>query len=234
MICAPSAPWHGKKPSMSNLSHPFMRNLPEGKGAILTFSKFANQEADAIPELMEHIQLVGTHDCRTCVGLYIKINETTCLMAHINATSKYRRLRNEMAPGDRAVFPYEGEQIYGDVLAMLNLEANLLNWDPTAKAQTKYVVCCPKTVGKARDGRWFKYTGYYVLAAIRTFLDKTESEFEWKSWGGFIVDQNTGDVVQKFPWDAEAYKREVTLGLEKYTVVDEVENVKDWKFENVN
>jgi len=153
----------------------FFRHLPEGKGAILTFSKAADRPAKEASELMEHINLVGTHDCRACVGFYIKINETTCLMAHINATSKYRRLRSELGPGDRAVYPYEGAQIYDKVLARLRQEAQLLHWTPSE--QTRYVVCCPKTVGKAKDQKWYKLAGWYVLEAIREFLGKSEAEF---------------------------------------------------------
>ena len=50
--------------------------VPEGKGKIFT------KDVDNHP-------VIGTHGCMTCVGVFFKIDDETCLLAHISAWVKW-------------------------------------------------------------------------------------------------------------------------------------------------
>ena len=174
----------------------------------------------------EHTDLVGAYDRRTCVELYIEVDETCCIMAHINAINKYRKLGYEMSPGDRAVTIGEGTQIQDAVLAQSIQEAQMLGWTPVA--ETKYVVCCPVP---ASENALVNYTGFFVLEAIRTFLGVAESNFRHEAWGGFIVNHDNAEVVEKFVFDKTHYLARHTPGLDKYEVMVE-SGSEHWRFEN--
>lgn len=68
--------------------------VPEGKG------KSFIQDADRFP-------VIGTHGCITCVGVYFKINDESCFLAHISAVVMYggkqpKWKRRACTPGEGA------------------------------------------------------------------------------------------------------------------------------------
>lgn len=192
------------------------RYLHEGDGAFLDFVDPPNSN------IQQNIWLVGTNNCRTCVGLYVRISPTRCLMVHIDAKSGRRVRADEDAPQNRLVTDGEGATIKQYVETQLVVEAQKNGWTP--KADQKVVVCCPMWES---DGD--TYAGKFVIDAINSFLGR---DVYVERWGGFVVDQKTGNVVNSFRFDKNSFGEGPQPGVSDWDARRETQNVEEWVFES--
>ena len=131
---------------------------------------FVNAPADSRPQTLpdrESIWQVSIRDCRTCVGLYIKIAEDRCIMLHIDAKSRSAMRRNERPPWNRIVTPFEGAKIHHWFMTRFATLERMAGWRPSGHEPV--VMCCPMFDNE--DGALL--AGRYVTDAINEWLERT-------------------------------------------------------------
>lgn len=154
-----------------------------------------------IPYNRNAITRVGTYGCRTYVGVYIKLTERRCFIAHINAYAQDERGDRE-PPENRSLKSHsEGDLLREAVLLRLREEARTENWPPR-KEWLAACVTCPMPAWK---DRWL--TGLHVLEALQRFIP--EPLFQIQPWEAFVVDnwsRGAGPAaVEGFGFVAEEY-----------------------------
>jgi len=176
------------------------RWTPEGYGGFMDF-KEAKQE-DVAQGLCSHEDtwLVGTHSCCTCVALYVRTSPTRCLMRQIDAKNGRRLAAGEDPPQNRKVSVAQGELIAQYVETQLFEKARNANWE--WDASQKAIMCCPWP-----DHEGELYAGWYVIKAVNSFLNRKDIPIEAAPWGGFVVNQKTGELVNKFVFDRKKFER---------------------------
>lgn len=164
----------------------------EGSGHVLDFDDVARGNDSGPHAQASKIWLVGTYACRTCVGLYVQISLTRCLMLHINAVPA--QPSRDGAPYNRLVDEVLGHATQQKVARALEDLAASIDWEPTG--QERVVVCCPLQEAedflKADEPQL--YTSHYIMRAIRQFLKK--ETLDAQNWEGFIADQRKGKCVK--------------------------------------
>lgn len=173
---------------------PTFRYVPEHYGGFLNFVESNPGHLDYDPLCHEHVWLVGTHSCRTCFGLYIRIPLTRCPMIHIDADNQRRLVADQKAPGNREVSPKQGSHISQAVQNRLAVEAQNAGW--TWDASQKVIICCPWP-----DHEGEEYAGRYVIEGTNKFLKRYNNPLHVEPWGGFVVNQKTGDLEERFRFD---------------------------------
>ena len=181
----------------------------EGSGHILDFADVAKGGESGPDAQASKIWLVGTYGCRTCVGLYVRISPTRCLMLHINATPTKPIVKG--APQNREGDKGLGAKVQDEVLTELEDLAKSVNWEPTGEEPVE--VCCPL---QEAEEAWMTgnpqfYTGHYIMNAIRTFLKR--KVLHPQDCEGFIVDQRTGTKRVTAPFDAQRFKQDTVADI---------------------
>lgn len=205
---------------MSNPDNTLFRWVREGQGRVVNFETLSDGGQDKTDGIIKqsNVFLVGTTGLRTCVGLYVKISDTRCLLLHINAMVTAQK--KELGFRNRRVTLDQGREIFNQVRKRLEDTAAALNW--TVSGQEIAIMCCPHAGGRDLTYCVELYTGYFVVKAIRTFLRKSDDKLVLQHWGAFIVDQKTGVVRESAPYGATipGYT-EVTMPLDGHS---------DWVF----
>lgn len=203
-----------KVPMTTPTKGTFYWRVGEGSGHILEFENVAERGEPSTDTQANSIRLVGTYGCRTCVGLYVRIDDDRCLMLHINALPADRL--NGTPPHNRLVSVALGQATCETVRRTLEELAEKEGWTPTGKETV--VAACPMAedddfLKTDSAGKPLLYTGHYVMKAIREFLKN--KGIEQHPWEGFIVDQRTGDVRVSAPFDAKRFGpgSELSMGM---------------------
>lgn len=171
----------------------FWRYLTESYGAFLTFKDPSQQDrADRYPDA-ETIWLVGTLNCSTCVGFYIKLDDTHYFIAHINASNArlWTQHGNTQPWLTRTGTAEDEQRMYNTVLTTLRTKFAEKGW--TLTGQERVVICCP---WPEHGGQ--VYSGTHVIRVIKDFLGNGGRNLTEENLSGFIVDQRTGEVLEKF------------------------------------
>ncbi|CAK3955695.1 Hypothetical predicted protein [Lecanosticta acicola] len=208
---------------MSHSQKTYYIDVPEGAGNTYDF----NNIPPALPQNTQHILTSG---CHTCVGVYFKIDNERCFCAHINAMFAPGKVRFVKTQED-------ADKIKRIVRGKLERESSASNWTAAEVRQRAgfpdtVVLVCPMLY--SNDERW-KQTGYYVVEAIKEFLE-LDADFPVDSESqGFLVHHASGQV-KKIPNGgvdhAEKLKsflaannlRKANLNLDSWTIaLDSVE-----------
>jgi len=200
------------------------RYVAEGDGHVFDFNDTSRGEKDGGFRGDPPIYLVGTYGCRTCIGLYIKINDTKCLMAHINGVDGRKWTIGVSATKNRIVDPAQGRILQEAVLQKLKDTAEREKWTPTGREQV--VWCC--LYHKAFDGDTL-FVGHYLVKAIQKFLLLPDQEMPM-GWEGFIVDHKTGRAVAHASYRRELFRdKDQPKDLDGFEAQSEW-SVRDWVF----
>ncbi|KAK4565231.1 hypothetical protein LTR86_003848 [Recurvomyces mirabilis] len=191
------------------------QNMPEGKGATLTFTP-----EDSTPKVRDHenphlIRRVGTHKLITCVGVYFSLGPNRCFLAHINALvmrqTQWRFWRDKWQRDVKD----EGEAGYYRRSVKFKLEehAKWNDWHPAehkSEIAQSLIIACPDIEGK---------TGEPVVQAMKEFLGfENVKDVEVHKKSGFIVEHQDGKPVMLSHDAAEVLP---PPELEQYAPLDE-------------
>lgn len=168
---------------------PKFRFIDEGQGGILHFDLQSPQQ-DPIhntPLTRLLIPWVGTYGCRTCVGVYFKIDETRAFVAHINAWKQILSFYGHEET-TREVTDQEGQDLKEKVLILLQRTA-YGNFYPDEIDKSSIIIVCPWPT--LEDKPEVKLTGWWIIKAIEDFLEIPKPIYSNHS--GFVVHHETGE-----------------------------------------
>ncbi|KAK5679846.1 hypothetical protein LTS10_007794 [Elasticomyces elasticus] len=190
-------------PSKPQVKPQEFRLIPQGKGGTFII--------DPTSRSIERIDLFGTWECNTCVGVSWPINDKRCFLAHINCIFADTTERKRCVVHDDA----EGEEVKRMVKRELTAESNRAKWGPVTEVMKAGVVMvCPKQTEEVFDATTRQtitrmLTGHYVAEAIKEWLGAPDLKADTMH-GGFIVrhpgslpellsQENVDDIKRKFP-----------------------------------
>lgn len=135
---------------------PVFRYVPENSGG--TF-----------PIADEDVPAIGTWGCATCVGIYFRVDETRCFVAHILGMSGLTAKRHNVTVS-------AGKNVGQQTLNRLFDMSKWDQWDPKNEffGSDMYVVC-PYIVGKAGDQ---PQIGQFVIEAISSLFNHWAKQLE--------------------------------------------------------
>lgn len=149
---------------------------------------------------------IGTWQCRTCVGVYMKLSPTLCFVAHINAAHmrpNWDRSRSAIDPyANRIVTEAEGAYVRDEVRYRLEKESRRWDWPPVEKIMELTLVC-PMLCYEGKD-----LSGKYIVQGIKDFLHRPHVIVEKSE--GFVVQFSSGFVTH-FPVQKTGDKRKSPL-----------------------
>ncbi|KAK4901559.1 hypothetical protein LTR27_001331 [Elasticomyces elasticus] len=155
------------------------RLIPQGKGGTFII--------DPTSRSIERIDLFGTWECNTCVGVSWPIDDKRCFLAHINCVFVDTERKACVVHNDT-----DGEEVKRMVKRELTAESNRAKWGPVTEVmKARVIMVCPKQTAVLFDEATQKnivqkYTGAYVVEGIKEWLDAPDIE-AFASHGGFIV-----------------------------------------------
>ena len=149
---------------MSSYKDIHFRFVPEGTGGTFTFSSNQAESSSAPNKGLSHMEYIGTYGCYTCVGIYLKIDQSRAYCMHVNGCSRIDFPKNIVADSD-------GEAMKEEFLRRLRKDADKENWDTSNQDFGKdLVVLCPNPDFDCVDGETYKRTGWYIVQGLREFL----------------------------------------------------------------
>ncbi|KAK4549486.1 hypothetical protein LTR36_006483 [Oleoguttula mirabilis] len=167
------------------------RCVDESRGGTFSFRNPDSAKSGA--EDPELIQYIGTSGVKTCVGVYFKLSDDRCFLAHINGVIRDKEDDNRatrVCPSDA-----DGEAIKNIVKEKLEAEAQQEQWDkPDMIIRESLLMVCPEPETYAiftelGDGPT-KQTGWWVAEGIREFLNLPDAPLMMKA--GFVVGHRDG------------------------------------------
>ncbi|KAK5714735.1 hypothetical protein LTR17_017053 [Elasticomyces elasticus] len=190
-------------PSKAQKKPQEFRLIPHGKGGTFII--------DPTSRSIEQIDLFGTWECNTCVGVSWPINDKRCFLAHINCVFVDTTERKACVVHNDA----DGEEVKRMVKRELTAESNRAKWGPVTEVMKAGVVMvCPKQTEEVFDATTRQtitrtLTGHYVVEAIKEWLGAPDLKADTMH-GGFIVkhpgslpellsQENVDDIKRKFP-----------------------------------
>ena len=141
-------------------------HLPEGAGSIYTFP-FQFSTGTALERLwhgrtnFQHtVHAIGTHGCKFCAGVYIRLNGKECFAAHLKAYIHLERWEK----GESAWIPTaeQGERLRTMVAAELREYLALQGCDLGHVDRGRSFVVCPDAVYQGK-----RSTGFYLCQGLR-------------------------------------------------------------------
>ncbi|KAK5136799.1 hypothetical protein LTR08_002095 [Meristemomyces frigidus] len=162
------------------------RSIPEGQGRTFTFRKASYAEAASYHTDPQCIRCIGTSGVKTCVGVYFKLSDSKCFVAHINGYVK----EGEKGVVKRRCKDKEGQLFVDEVVRRLGVESKRGNWVYTNPeiAKSLLIVCAEPETRSKRE----VLTGWWIIKGIREFLHLEDAPIERKA--GFVVDFDSGRV----------------------------------------
>lgn len=152
---------------------------------------------------------IGTHGCNTCVGVYFKLSDTTCFVAHINAGHLDFVTQHDTSQDMRVVTPEEGVYVRKQTIVKLMDESVESRWPEVVEIE-EVVIVCP-LLRHPEHGALL--TGWYIVEGIKIFLERQGVEVNTKAQG-FAVEHETGRVSY-FPFQDNYEKEEEDEGEEE-------------------
>lgn len=163
------------------------RAISEGEGGTFRFRRPDSTEGGNDSDDPEQIQYIGTSGIKTCVGVYFKLSDTECFLAHINVC--IRDLGQGKAT--RVCRDDEGQRIRALILEALQIEAEDNGWDTdNPQIEESLLVVCASPTLQGPGGVVRRQTGSYVIDAIKDFLNLPNARYECNT--GFVVGQTDG------------------------------------------
>lgn len=191
-------------------------NVSPGVGGTFSFQSLPQVSPNASKPTIEPTKHIGTTSCRTCVGVYFKLDPDRFFIAHIHVSlfvDKSRAFWND-------ILPEEGEDLKQEVIRAMRINAEAEDWDPESllpDIEKSLVMVCPSLVVYSQ----LKTTGWYVTKAIQECLGVRDFEVDTGSQG-FVV--GLGGVEKRIA----AARTDAMDGLQ---VCDMREMARDWSFD---
>lgn len=171
---------------MANLNTIHWRYIAPSFGGTYTIRSI--QESDKQIFDPNAISTIGTADCQTCVGVYFKLTDTECFMAHINSARMSLGLEDVTPDGRRVVNAAQGAYVRGETIRRLEEESKRAKW-PAIDQIGQVVMTCPLL-----EYSDLPLTGRYIIDGIRDFLGRPDLPVNTDA-EGFLVKHATGEVT---------------------------------------
>ena len=207
---------------MSALPKDFF-NVSRGRGGGMSYAQLP------LPS-DSHTIGIGTANCITCVGVYIPLDDSTCFIAHIYATTKPPD--SDMDDDWWTPTPEQGEGLTQFIKK--KLATDLQQWRPTELARKGTKIVCARSERDIGSER-VSMTGYYIAQAVLDYMDASAEHRERMlstNAHGIVVDCGTKEcTVLRSSEEGNKIDDVLDLGWTKSQFADSLEN---WKIELVD
>lgn len=174
------------------------RYVPQGRGGTYRFRDLTEQTLGNTPLDLDLLGRIGTRGCRTTVGVYFKLDDHSCFVAHIDAFA----LEDDREIRTKTIRDDVGERLRDQVLSRLREHAAYQSWQPTnPNILPSLILVCPVLELDASGETVKLAPAHWVLDAINQFLNvPAERPCDILEW--FVVNHRNG-AVESLTYDEQ-------------------------------